>query len=346
MDGKVDSHSPLTSFTSTSEGKVPLAFLEALAQSKSLDQILNCTSLWMCKLFQAHRCSIALAQQDEFLHIYSLKGNDAIPADQPVPIQHTLVGQAFTQHTTLKCDDMSSVDLLDCQWLSSGGLHSCIDAPLVSDGTCYGTVNIAHENKHRYNQSDVQTLTTIAHWIASQIRVQKEVDAMRTLADIDPLTAILNRRAFSEATQQFGQHSRYHDGEHALLMLDLDRFKSINDQYGHLVGDEVLVSIAQIIRAQIRHDDLFARIGGEEFALLLRNTSEEAAVVLAEKLRAAIECTPTHIDNHQVHCTASFGIAIPHPSDVCFRDLMSRADHALYTAKRRGRNRVFLELKA
>jgi diguanylate cyclase (GGDEF)-like protein len=128
----------------------------------------------------------------------------------------------------------------------------------------------------------------------------------------------------------------------ALLMADLDNFKQINDQYGHLVGDEILFAVASVLTQQIRPSDLLARFGGEEFALILPDTSVEEAKKIAERVRVAIETVQFKMDDevHQeIHLTVSVGITSLMLGDE-MNNLLTRADQALYQAKENGRNRV------
>ncbi|HFQ5279971.1 TPA: GGDEF domain-containing protein [Vibrio vulnificus] len=170
-------------------------------------------------------------------------------------------------------------------------------------------------------------LETLANWVAAQVHKHQQINKMIELAHIDPLTGALNRRAFVEATYFINDKPRHYDHHTALLMIDLDKFKEINDQFGHPAGDKVLMQIAATLKKQIRSDDLLARFGGEEFAILLR---------------AMVEQTVVEHQNQRIRCTISIGIALPIPTDQGFEELMQRADHALYVAKRKGRNQIIL----
>ena len=159
------------------------------------------------------------------------------------------------------------------------------------------------------------------------------------LAAMDGLTGIYNRRHFLElATHRFAD-DRIHGRTPAAIMLDLDHFKRINDNYGHLIGDEVLREIANRLRAAVHHGDLIGRYGGEEFFLFV-TADPHNAHQLAEQLRATIAATPMITNAGPVHATTSIGIAQMRPSDRDIDALLARADAALYQAKHQGRNRV------
>jgi diguanylate cyclase (GGDEF)-like protein/PAS domain S-box-containing protein len=161
------------------------------------------------------------------------------------------------------------------------------------------------------------------------------------LATIDSLTGIENRRAFLEkAGQIFRSSQRYLHGL-ALVMLDIDHFKSINDQHGHLGGDRVLTSFAEIVKRELRESDVFGRLGGEEFCVLLQQTQRQEAQHVCErilqKVRAAVivVCPGTALS-----LTVSLGVSSMRDSDDKLERILERADQALYRAKRLGRNRV------
>jgi diguanylate cyclase (GGDEF)-like protein len=163
---------------------------------------------------------------------------------------------------------------------------------------------------------------------------------LKKLAEIDPLTDLPNRRYFFEVGQQEFEGVRRFGVPSSLVMIDLDHFKVINDTYGHDVGDETLRRVSHIFKAALRQIDVVARLGGEEFVVVLPGADETAATTFAEKLRCSVRDTPIKIDQHQFSVTASFGVAEMAVRDLKFDECVSRADAAMYRAKRAGRNRV------
>ena len=158
---------------------------------------------------------------------------------------------------------------------------------------------------------------------------------LEQLATRDSLTNTLTRRYMDEAFAAELERSRRSGQPLAFLMMDLDHFKAVNDTHGHQVGDRVLVEFAAKVQRQLRKSDLLGRFGGEEFALVLPNTSREAALQVAERIRAA--CVP---QAGEVGCTVSIGLTLGHPENDTLDKLLARADAALYQAKNTGRNRV------
>jgi len=180
--------------------------------------------------------------------------------------------------------------------------------------------------------------------VYTDITARKKAEKkLKQLATTDSLTGLFNRRQFMEsAAYELRKSSRY-GYPFSLLILDIDFFKNINDTYGHDIGDLVLVLLANKLKQEARDADEVFRIGGEEFCMILPNTSAESALVVGERLRKAIENDPLSHGDHSIHFTASIGIADNQQEPtVTVDELFKRADSALYDAKRQGRNRVVL----
>jgi diguanylate cyclase (GGDEF)-like protein len=166
-------------------------------------------------------------------------------------------------------------------------------------------------------------------------------DELSNLADRDGLTGLYNRRAFTQKAQAELDRAQRMPLGIGLLMVDLDFFKKINDQYGHPAGDEVLKQVAAILGAGVRDMDIVGRLGGEEFIVMLPNTDHEGAMVAANHLCSAIKATPLSVNGLQLPVTASLGVTTMGPGQsVVLDDLYAAADKALYVAKQSGRDRV------
>ena len=181
----------------------------------------------------------------------------------------------------------------------------------------------------------------VAHMEQEALGYREHLEEQRQKALIDPLTGLPNRAAWSERLDHEIAQWQQHGNTLSLAMLDLDHFKRINDNYGHLAGDKVLKIIATVLRKRLRGSDFIARFGGEEFVLLLPATPPAVGARLLETLRAAIEACPFHFKGERVTITISMGLAAFRPGE--HSDLvLKRADQALYRAKNAGRNRVEL----
>ena len=171
-------------------------------------------------------------------------------------------------------------------------------------------------------------------------RIAELEERLRISALNDPLTGLWNRRASRAFLEREAAKARRDNTSTAVVVIDLDHFKRINDSYGHPVGDEVLRETAKRIRGCLRSYDALARDGGEEFLLILPNTGERDALMAAERIRQVIGAAPMSTAAGRVPVTASFGVAVASGIDVDGDALVKAADEGLYRAKKAGRNRT------
>ena len=162
----------------------------------------------------------------------------------------------------------------------------------------------------------------------------------RTAAMVDPLTGIANRRSFLQDAAQLAKRHTANPRPTAVLLIDLDHFKSINDRFGHALGDRALEIFAESARQSVRSSDLVGRLGGEEFAAVLVNTSQDKAVAVAERIRASFAQAALEVDSRPVGATVSIGLVHCQDAVLDVPELLAQADQALYFAKEHGRNRV------
>lgn len=187
-------------------------------------------------------------------------------------------------------------------------------------------------------QSIVLALGLADHALA----MRHDTEVVRELADVDSLTQVLNRRAWSEGLQAA---LTLDDGEPiALLFLDLDHFKTLNDCQGHAAGDRALVAVAEALRSELRPQDLLGRYGGEEFVAMLHGVDQAQATHIATRLCRRVYRLDIPVDNQELLLSVSVGVAMRRPDDTV-ETLVERADHAMYRAKLNGRNRVRMDLK-
>ena len=168
---------------------------------------------------------------------------------------------------------------------------------------------------------------------------------LRTEAEFDALTKLPNRRHFDEASERAVAHAQRCRSPLAVLALDLDHFKQVNDTWGHAAGDRVLEVVSARINAALREQDLPARVGGEEFAVILQGAAPEKACAIADRIRLAVATPITLADGHVIRVTVSIGVAMYQPGESGLALASARADGALYHAKRSGRNRVELDMQ-
>lgn len=222
--------------------------------------------------------------------------------------------------------------------------RSEVCVPLISFGETLGVLTLESAKPGAFQQSDVPPLESVADICANAIQNARYLEKVRQLAYVDGLTGIFNRRYFEMRILEEIERARRYESPMAVLLVDIDSFKRVNDEYGHLLGDETLRQVTSVFAHHLRKMDVVCRYGGEEFAILVPETSGEDAMLVAEKLRRVVETwmfpgVPTPV-------TVSLGVA-EYPQNGHTRDeLVRAADAALYVAKQRGRNRSVLAAAA
>jgi diguanylate cyclase (GGDEF)-like protein len=181
---------------------------------------------------------------------------------------------------------------------------------------------------------------------AESHRLSQDIDALRELADTDPLTGLLNRRAYAAIGVDVMSTLERNQTPFAVLVMDIDRFKRINDTHGHAGGDEVIRHVANLVKSSVRPSDHVARFGGEEFVALLRDCSLDVAADVAERARHTVEKSRIIYGRSVINCTVSIGVAVVDGGDRDLQDVIARADGALYVAKSSGRNRVEISARS
>ncbi|MBD2692245.1 diguanylate cyclase [Anabaena catenula] len=169
------------------------------------------------------------------------------------------------------------------------------------------------------------------------------VKKLETLANTDPLTGVWNRRYLLMIAEQEIKRSQRYYLSFAVLLIDIDYFKRINDTFGHSIGDEVIIFMTKTVLSYLRQVDSFGRFGGEEFVVLLPETNINAAIIVAERIRENINNQYIFVGEKKVSITVSIGIASYNSADKTIDTIIQRADKALYQAKNQGRNRVIAD---
>lgn len=170
-------------------------------------------------------------------------------------------------------------------------------------------------------------------------RIVTDFYELRKLAVNDGLTGLLTRKAFEDEATRLTDLCRRHRHPLNVIYFDVDHFKSVNDKFGHEAGDKVLRAVSETCRTHLRQSDVFGRLGGEEFAVLLPETDQKGAILVAEKLRIAISAIRFSFRDETVGVTASFGVAGHEDRNYDLNEMLGRADSAMYEAKQSGRNR-------
>lgn len=227
----------------------------------------------------------------------------------------------------------------------AAGATALMAAPLTVRGDPIGLLVVVSTNRRKFKRVDAEGLRILAE--AAAIAIDEAILYERTerLAITDSLTGLNNQRYFRQHFELELGRAQRRQGILSLVIFDLDNFKRVNDTYGHMTGDSVLREVSRVARTMVRRTDLLARIGGEEFAILLPESNKTDATVVAEKLRLAImETAFEATDGQELRLTISAGVA-SYPFDGSeLEDIFEAADKAMYRAKAAGRNRVYPEL--
>jgi diguanylate cyclase (GGDEF)-like protein len=217
---------------------------------------------------------------------------------------------------------------------------SRMSIPLISFGQTLGVLTLHSSERNGFRDSELQPLESVADICASSIQNAHYVERIRKLSYLDGLTGIFNRRFFELRILQEIDRARRSASGMAVVIADIDQFKKLNDEFGHLLGDEVLRQVSSLFHQQVRKIDVVCRYGGEEFAILLTNTNAQHAMAVAEKLRKLVESWQFPGVPRRV--TISAGVAAFPEHGTSRDELVHAADTGLYSAKQAGRNRVCL----
>jgi diguanylate cyclase (GGDEF)-like protein len=290
------------------------------------------------KSFEADHVSVLLKEEEELaLRAHEGKLKPRIPAGGRIPAGAGLWGKALVAGRTMVQNDLDPASEYG-NFLEETHSRMCI--PLISFGQTLGVLVLDSARCNAFCSHDRQPLESVADICATAIQNAQHVERVRQLAYIDGLTGIFNRRFFELRIVEEMERARRFEAGMAVIMVDIDQFKSLNDEFGHLLGDEVLRQICSIFSQQLRKIDVVCRYGGEEFVILLSQTNAEHALRVAEKLRRVVETWQFPGVPRAV--TISIGAAVfPEHGDT--RDALVRAaDAGLYAAKQAGRNRICL----
>jgi len=215
---------------------------------------------------------------------------------------------------------------------------AAVALPLISFGQALGVLVLESAARDAFAPADVNVLESVSDICAAAIQNARYFERMRQLAYMDGVTGIFNRRFFELRIAEEIARSSRHGLTFSMIMMDIDHFKQLNDEFGHLLGDEVLRQVSAILAQQLRKSDVLSRYGGEEFAVITPETNLESALAVADKLRRVVESW--HFPGVARPVTISAGVA-EFPTQGGARDeLVRSADEALYAAKQSGRNRV------
>ncbi|MHC4618425.1 MAG: sensor domain-containing diguanylate cyclase [Planctomycetota bacterium] len=218
--------------------------------------------------------------------------------------------------------------------------NNCIIAPLICQERVVGVLNLADKmSSENFSSEDIALVELFSQLVGASVGNIKLFEKMQHQATTDGLTGLVNHKSFYEILEKELWRSRRYGGAISLIMIDIDNLKHINDTYGHRAGDKVIKTISSKIRECIRHIDTAARYGGDEFSVVLPNTSLADATVVAERMVDAVAHSPITWENEHIGLSISVGLG-QYDAETSPEDITSRSDEALYTAKQAGKNTV------
>ena len=307
-----------------------LRLLEAVARERSLEGLLQQVTGFSAALLGVERSNLRLLDESRRRLLVAARTGPAVHrgAGADFVVGEGLVGWVVANRSSLRVGRAETDARFRPKPGAVGRVGSFLGVPLLDDDGCIGVLAASSPDADAFTAEDERRLRVVAEIVAPRL----EAVRLRRLAQTDPLTGLWNRRGLDHLVPE-----RLREGEvFSLAAIDIDRFKTINDRFGHAVGDDVLRAVAVALSSAVRQGDAVVRVGGEELVLVLRGASLELALPIAERARAAIEAL-TVLEDGDI--TVSIGVAEQRPGEA--RDeVLARADAALYRAKELGRNRV------
>ena len=217
---------------------------------------------------------------------------------------------------------------------------NCAIVPLICQDRVVGVLNLADKkDRDDFSCADIALIELFSQLVGASIGNIRLFEKIQRQATTDGLTGLVNHKTFYEVLEKELWRSRRYGGRISMIMIDVDNLKTINDAYGHRAGDKALREISKRIRECIRQIDTAARYGGDEFAVILLNTSLEDATIVAERMVEAVGNSPAIWNKQQIPLSISVGLG-QYDADITPEDITSRSDKALYTAKQAGKNTV------
>ena len=318
-----------------------LEAINAVAQQTTavldLDELLTVVCRLILEWFETIDHVAVLLREGENLRVRAYEGRltAKVPLGALLPHGAGIASRALAENHSIIENNVANVE---GYFPGFSETQSELCVPLIFFGEKLGVLALDSAKKDAFEAEDMQPLESVADICAAAIQNANYFERMRQLAYVDGLTGIHNRRYFEmRIVEELERASRF-QGRMAIIMVDIDHFKRLNDEFGHLLGDEVLRDVAGILKQQLRKADLVCRYGGEEFAIVVPETTGENALTVAEKLRRQVASHPFPGVPRAV--TISCGVA-DYPEHGATRDeVVAAADSALYIAKQQGRDRV------
>ncbi len=325
------------------------AFSRQLAETRPPERLRLLIVQTMADAVQAEQASLAtLEDSASAIRVATTHGYPSVLVDHlRIPPGRGILGRVFEGKEALLVEDVATLG--EHQARRRYRTASFLALPLLAQGEVLGVVSLADKRTgESFTRADLTTARALAAPAALALhgdRLAQQAQILSHAATVDPLTGLFNRRYFATRIEEEIERARRHTLDLSLLLADVDDFKRLNDELGHLVGDYLLKQVADVLRRSVRVFDVCTRFGGEEFAILMPGTGMASAMVVAERIRARVEQASREVGPLPAHLriTVSLGLAVL-ASDPTPQDLIARADRGLYRAKADGKNCVRVDV--
>ena len=331
--------------------------LHDVTDDLSSDEIYHLLARRVARALDLTHCSVILARADARPRVVATAFEQASIRNFELDLdRYPEIRAALDSGRPVLVEDVMTSPLYSDvrqRWLRDGttvATRSVIALPFALEPTQAGVFFLRRAvNEPPLTSADIEFADTVVKAAVAAIQRAELLETtmadnrrLEVLAHTDPLTAVLNRRALNERLASELERVKRYESTVSLLLIDIDHFKRVNDNYGHLVGDDVLTDVGALLQSAVRTVDVVARYGGEEFVIALPETGVVGATIFAERVRELIEEHEfSHAGGKALHLTASVGVATyPSPGLETVEDLLGKADQGLYRAKAEGRNRV------
>ena len=319
---------------------VPLDFIENLQAAQSQADVIDCFAAWADRLVVADHLSLILPESEAQCALLQLENGTPGLRNVLYNFDQSASGLVITEKAPVWLDQFDSLPFADCIDLQRKGLNAWMLVPISRDAQCFGAIGAAFAKVPKDPGPMLAALVVVGRCLANQLALNEQIKDLVRASTTDPLTAVGNRRRFNDRAGLLWDAWGQEKAKFAIISLDIDHFKTVNDQFGHDVGDDVIRIVAERLVNVVRASDEVVRMGGEEFCVVLPGGSLHTAGTLAERCRLALCEQPFAAGEHMLDITASFSAAEVSDSDYSLANFSQRLDRALYAAKAKGRNQV------
>jgi diguanylate cyclase (GGDEF)-like protein/PAS domain S-box-containing protein len=319
----------------------------ALISLRGVDEVLERILLDVKKVVPHDASSIAILREGNQISFARSRGHPNNKLNRALTTLSLKLDDVYTYRTMARSQKPLIIDdtRKDPKWIilkDSEWIRSYVGAPILIGGKVIGFINLDARKSGFFTERSADMLQAFANHAALALENARLFEQLEILAITDGLTGLFNQRHFEEVASREIQRAVRYKKPLSLVMMDIDHFKLVNDQYGHRAGDQALQMISKIFLDSLRKIDLISRYGGEEFTILLPDTDLAGAGVLADRLRLSIASSPLVLPEGLVRVTCSLGVASLQSCPPNLKDMINCADKALYEAKKAGRNQVKL----